>query len=326
MELSICIPTYNRPEFLYKCLESIKFSSSKSDIKLEVCIADNNSRENILDIINKFKHHLKIKFYKQEENLGFALNYIHCLKMASGEFIWTLGDDDIILPNSLETIKKILENHKDIDFIYVNSIPYESKKYSFKNLYENQLNIQKVNLKSKKMKFLSLLDPKIIRDDFFQGMFLASFRRSKMVDFKKFTDEKLIKDKGVWSNYDNTCLHIKMYAESFNNSMAYFQADYLSLNLYGHKDWNAMVPFIYIIRIPENIDYFRKKGLSLLQYLKCKNFAVRNLFSYVFFIYKNPKISGAEQVNFFKHILKNLFFPSVYIMIIKKFLNINIRK
>ena len=46
MQLSICIPTFNRLDCLENCLNSI-FISSKNvqDFEFEVCISDNNSDE-----------------------------------------------------------------------------------------------------------------------------------------------------------------------------------------------------------------------------------------------------------------------------------------
>ena len=43
MRLSICIPTYNRPNQLPNCLESIYIAQRKSNFKVNVCISDNNS-------------------------------------------------------------------------------------------------------------------------------------------------------------------------------------------------------------------------------------------------------------------------------------------
>ena len=90
--------------------------------------------------------------------------------------------------------------------------------------------------------------------------------------------------------------------------------DYLSLNLSGpHKEWGPMQAFIYIIRIPENIDYFRRNGMGILQYINCKNYALRNFFPYLLHIYKNYHVSGAKQIKFHKHVLPNLLYPSIYI-------------
>lgn len=56
MLLSICIPTYNRPENLKNCLNSISKQKSKD---FEVCISDNASKSNIYKIIKPFKKKLK---------------------------------------------------------------------------------------------------------------------------------------------------------------------------------------------------------------------------------------------------------------------------
>ena len=36
--------------------------------------------------------------------------------MASGEFIWFLGDDDLLVRNSIKTLINKMNNNKDVDF------------------------------------------------------------------------------------------------------------------------------------------------------------------------------------------------------------------
>ena len=47
VDLSICIPTYNRSYYLDNCLNSIKLAIEETDLNVEVCISDNFS-ENLL--------------------------------------------------------------------------------------------------------------------------------------------------------------------------------------------------------------------------------------------------------------------------------------
>ena len=96
MLLSICIPTYNRVNQLDNCLNSI-FISKKSveNFNFEVCISDNNSQQRIESLIEKYKNKLNIKFNKNIKNLGFALNGIKSVEMASGTYSWMIGDDDL---------------------------------------------------------------------------------------------------------------------------------------------------------------------------------------------------------------------------------------
>ena len=50
-------------------------------------------------------------------------------------------------------------------------------------------------------------------------------------------DYEMIKDKSAWSNFENTCFHIKIFCEAFKNSKAYFYSKSLSVNLYGVREW-----------------------------------------------------------------------------------------
>ena len=85
MLLSICIPTYNRVQNLEDCLNSIKISNiSQNNLDFEVCISDNGSLEDPSKIVEKFKKFFKIKFNRNNKNLGFALNAIKTVSMAEG--------------------------------------------------------------------------------------------------------------------------------------------------------------------------------------------------------------------------------------------------
>ena len=60
MLLSICIPTYNRPERLLDCLNSIAAQKNKNNF--EVCISDNCSKFKIKSLIRPFKKKLILGF------------------------------------------------------------------------------------------------------------------------------------------------------------------------------------------------------------------------------------------------------------------------
>ena len=81
MSISICIPTYNRFKELKNCLNSIYIAYSKYiKIKLEICISDNSESKKPLKQLNffrkKFKHRVKINYYKFSSNKGVAINYL----------------------------------------------------------------------------------------------------------------------------------------------------------------------------------------------------------------------------------------------------------
>ena len=120
MKLSICIPTYNRAKHLRNCLNSILGNLSRFDVgQVEICISDNNSTDDTLKVINEFSLMMPITFSKQRVNVGVAKNIVSVTKMATGDFIWLLGDDDFLVEDALIRLFQIFEDNPNVDFFYV---------------------------------------------------------------------------------------------------------------------------------------------------------------------------------------------------------------
>tara|TARA_B100000700_G_C14979512_1_gene825635 strand:+ start:159 stop:1157 length:999 start_codon:yes stop_codon:yes gene_type:complete len=321
MLLSICIPTYKREECLNNCLNSILKASKNINFDFEICVSDNCSGFATEKVVLSYKNYLNIKFSKNSDNLGFGVNTLKSVSMAQGEFVWILGNDDLLVPYALQKIGDLLKSNENIDFFYINSF-HLSSNYVFKYTQPFDTNnlpqdMDKFSMKqnSETINFFDLINPKI-SFDFLLGIYLSVFKRKKWVDNLHVIDQELIKDTRTWSTQDNTFPHIKIFAAAFANSKAYFYAQPLSVNLYGEREWDNLYPFVEIIRIPECLDTYRKNGLKLTSYLYCKNFALRNFTNYIVKIILNRKKGGLEYISFNKHILKNIFYPNIYLSII----------
>ena len=122
MLLSVCIPTYNRAKSLANCLNSIKIAQKfVCNTEVEVCISDNASDDNTKEIVQRFQKDIKIKYLRNNDNLGFARNAIKTVSSASGEFSWLIGDDDLITPNAFQKISKIIQDNYAVDYFFINS-------------------------------------------------------------------------------------------------------------------------------------------------------------------------------------------------------------
>ncbi len=323
MILSICIPTYNRVNQLDNCLNSILISKKNVDnFDFEICVSDNNSEGDTESIIKKYNKELKIKYNRNEKNLGFAINGIKSISMAEGEFSWMIGNDDLILPKTLSVLKNLLQDNLDKDYFFINSYNLESSyldkfpvPFNTKNLnFENMRKISYIKT-SKQVPFWDVIDPKVSWE-FLISIFLSLFKTKKWLKSIDILNQERIKDTGVWSNFDNTCLHPIVIANAFKNSKAYICADPLSVNLIGYREWRSMYEFVEIVRIPELLDYYRTQGLSIKSYFYCKNFALRNFTNYMFKIIIGGQQMGKNYLNIKNHILKNLFYPNVYLSLI----------
>ena len=318
MLISICIPTYNRPESLLNFLNSLSLQTNRN---FEVCLSDNCSKKNIKNLIRPYKKKLKIRFNRNKKNLGFALNLLKASSMAKGDFIWFLGDDDLLVPNAIEKLSSLIKKNKECDFFWVNSFYLNveylkkfSKPFNTKNL-PKKMKIHSPITKNKKLNFFELIDHKI-SFDFLLGIFVCVFRRKKWEKNLHVIDKKLIKDPKIWSNFENTCFFIKIFCEAFRNSKAFFCAKPLSVNLFGVREWGNLYPLVEIVRIPEALDYYRSKGLGFFRYIYTKNYALRNFFNYFFKILINGDKMGLNYIDFKKHFFKNLIYPNAWLSIL----------
>ena len=318
-KLSICIPTFNRIEYLNNCLNSILIAKSFSSLKFEICISDNASKENILPIINHYKKKkLVINYKKNTKNLGFGANFYNVVKMAKGEFLWVIGNDDLLYMSALKKLDKLFFRNKDVDFFFINSSSLNSKfvfkhkqPFNTKKIPQNLNSFSKIK-QNKKTKFFDLIDPDVSWD-FMLGIFLTIYKREKFIKNINMLNKIKLNNTKVWSTIDNTAPHVKVFSHAFKNSIGYIQAKPLSVNLFGDKGWSFTYPFIMIIRIPEILDIYRKDGLSFLKYIQLKNYALKKFIPFMYFIIKNKKESNYKYINFKKNIINNIFYPNIYI-------------
>ena len=78
--------------------------------------------------------------------------------------------------------------------------------------------------RDRKTNFFGILD-KEVSFDYLLGIFVCVFKRKKWEKNLHVIDNKLIKDKRTFSNFENTCFFIKVFCEAFSNSNAYICAN-----------------------------------------------------------------------------------------------------
>ena len=120
--LCIAIPTYNRAEKLDENLK--KIIPIVSRYNMYIVISDNCSQDETFDVVKKFQTRYEyILYYRNEENVGFTLNYANVLKLSKKlhvRYIWTLGDDDCLIKEGVDVLYPILQKHYDLQFVNVN--------------------------------------------------------------------------------------------------------------------------------------------------------------------------------------------------------------
>lgn len=90
--LSICIPTYNRANFIGDTLSSIITQLTPD---CEIVISDNASTDETADVIRGHaKACAQLRYYRQPSNVGSDRNYDFAVRKARGKYCWLMSDDD----------------------------------------------------------------------------------------------------------------------------------------------------------------------------------------------------------------------------------------
>jgi abequosyltransferase len=121
--LSICVPTYNRSRFLKEQL--IRFSAFDSSIyeQVEILISNNCSTDNTKEVVKSFLGEFPFIYHENEENQGMDGNFLTCFELATGKYIWLLGDDDFIEESGLKNLLSYLDKKEEYGLVHINMIP-----------------------------------------------------------------------------------------------------------------------------------------------------------------------------------------------------------
>jgi glycosyltransferase involved in cell wall biosynthesis len=114
MKISLCIPQYNRIEYLLKNLAVI---AQQSYADIEICISDDASTDNtelrIQHLIPSYRY--PIIYYRHGKNVGYDANLRKSLELASGDYCIMMGNDDTL--NGNDAIGKLAQ------FLADNNLP-----------------------------------------------------------------------------------------------------------------------------------------------------------------------------------------------------------
>lgn len=114
MKISICIPQYNRIEFLLKSIYKIKEQTYKN---IEIVISDDASTDTTEFEISKLlqQPEYNIVYHRFNENVGYDRNLRKSLELATGDYCFILGNDDTL--NKNEDIQYL------VDYLNANNLP-----------------------------------------------------------------------------------------------------------------------------------------------------------------------------------------------------------
>lgn len=188
--VSICIPSYNRPEELKRLIDSVDASDSS---EIEIVVAEDKSprQEDIRNTVNELKKSSEytINYYENESNFGYDKNLRSCASKAKGKWIIFMGDDDVFVPGSLDRYLDFLRKHDELGYVL----------RRYRTLYSDG--------KTQEFRY----DDKDVFQEPSVDSYIVFFRRSLFIS--GFTFKKEYFDDYECSDYDGTLL-FQLYIEA----------------------------------------------------------------------------------------------------------------
>ncbi|BBT05953.1 hypothetical protein WP7S18E06_14520 [Aeromonas hydrophila] len=115
---TVVISSYNQHEYISQCLDSIL--SQSVSFKYDIIISDDNStdgsRDVIMDYMDRYPDVIIVNFNKT--NLGATGNYFVAHGMATGDIIFHMDGDDVLLPGKMQAQFDIFHNNDDVNVCF----------------------------------------------------------------------------------------------------------------------------------------------------------------------------------------------------------------
>ena len=112
--VSVIIPVYNSEKYLEECLESI---INQTYPNIEIIAVDDGSEDSSLDILEQYSN--KIDVYSQQ-NQGLASSLNLGISNVKGNWLKWFSPDDVMFPNTIETLVTEAKKYNDNTIIYSN--------------------------------------------------------------------------------------------------------------------------------------------------------------------------------------------------------------
>ncbi|WP_370979196.1 glycosyltransferase [Agaribacterium sp. ZY112] len=124
--ISICIPTRDRVSELEENLRTISTISRRAEesgFSIEVCISDNSTSNDVESLVSRWAEFplFELHYFTHGEDVGAARNFISALRMACGDYVLLLGDDDYLHEDFFDNLSRAFED-KDITLAFFDRV------------------------------------------------------------------------------------------------------------------------------------------------------------------------------------------------------------
>jgi len=108
--ITVVVPTFQRAPLLRQCLQSIVAQWTVDD---RIIVVNDGSTDDTEQVARAFGARVSVLTRK---NGGFSRAANDGLANVTTEYLWTFGDDDVMLPGAMERMRAVLDRDADLEF------------------------------------------------------------------------------------------------------------------------------------------------------------------------------------------------------------------
>ncbi len=114
--ISICIPAYGRPDEFSLLLKSLLLLTTPA-YEILICEDGSPQRQQVFELAQQFINDMRdvptiVRYVNNEKNLGYDGNLRQLISLATGDYVFFIGNDDYVLSQAMKTAGQFLQQHK----------------------------------------------------------------------------------------------------------------------------------------------------------------------------------------------------------------------
>ncbi len=257
LRLSVCVSTYNRAEWLRHSLRQIIRSVELCASGVEILVVDNASSDHTPAVMQEFALCATLRYHRNEANVGMLGNLAVTSKLARGDYVWILGDDDLIQGGAVARILDVIRDFPRSEIIYLNYA------YTHFDRPEELEDVEEIVAKATPIASGSISHfAEEVRyfagynENLFTAIYACVFRRDHAI--AAYTQDT----SGSPFSDLMTCIPTSVYVlEHMVNRPGYWIADpYVIVNM--NVSWRRWVLIWHMERMPDLFDLAERQGVN----------------------------------------------------------------
>ncbi|WP_051929322.1 glycosyltransferase family 2 protein [Flavobacterium sp. 83] len=312
--LTIVIPTYNRDVWLENSLKIINEEIQDLNWIIEIIVSNNASVDNTELVVEKYKKLFPLVYNCNSQNIGAIRNISKCLELASGRYVWVLGDDDFLIKDFLKKMIFIIKDNKIIPFFFIDMVVWNPiREYGYGDCIEYRDSIDDKFFNINKIDFVAHSELKEIAT-FEKGYFnaISNFILLKEDYLKAF---KIGVDAGEeFTSIESTFPHSYYMAKYLMNKPC------IAITTHGlicsnKVSWKKYYEITWLKWYPELIILMVKNGADKSDALNGRKILIKNKYGSMIPKLFNGGVSNYEYFSWNKFVKDNFYIKEFWVVI-----------